>query len=87
MYLNHYYNLKGQYLLVDKNYLFKRNLEFSNKTYLKVNINTNKKKDKIILFLMINFMNMVKSKNIIESSFIFKGKYELFLFFNNFILI
>jgi hypothetical protein len=87
MYLENYYIFKGQLYLTDKISLVKVNKIFSDNFYLQFNINIKKKKDKIIMFLMLNFMNLANRKSKIYSIFTLKSSSELFTFINNFILI
>jgi hypothetical protein len=87
MYLENYYVFKGQLYLTDKISLVKVNKIFSDNFYLQFNINIKKKKDKIIMFLMLNFMNLANRKSKTYSIFTLKSNSELFTFINNFILI
>lgn len=87
MYLEEYYNIKGQFYINDKNYFSILNSYFFKSYYLQFIINLRKKKDKMIVFLLFNFLKLIDRKIKANLIFILKSNYELFLFFNNFILI
>jgi len=87
MYLEEYYHVKGQFYINDKNYFPVLNFYVLKNYYLQFIINIKKKKDKIIVFLLFNFLKLIDQKIKANLLFILKSKYESFLFFNNFVLI